>query len=276
MAGRFAVFAYISIPFCFIGIVGNLVVLAAIFTSPLRKSHSLIMVISLVIDNLLRSILAQPHSAYSSIRGVNGLDEGSCKFFAFCVVFLDYVGCSHQAAIAVNRFLAIVCLNKLSQTWHNRLIYILLCFTWLTPLLVFILPFFEIGANYGFSKLFQRCIFTKQSYDFILAYRILFQVLPFVIMGICYLPILIKIKNVRQTVEAGTSAAGVKIAKRFATQVQITKNTAILALFYLVCFMPSTIWNFVVGDLNHDPIENLGPSLFLMLWIGNVHEPRQN
>lgn len=263
-AGGSAIFACIAIPFSVIGSIGNLIILIALLISPLRKSNSVILIISLTINNFLYSTFALPPAITSMITGTSELDAVSCRFFAFFSPYLTNSNCSHQAAIAVNRVIAILGIHHVSAAWQKRVTFALLLASWGVALAVFMLPLFDVGGAYGLSKALGRCIFTNQLYSFILAYRILFQVIPFVIIVISYVVILAKIRQARKAI----SPSQKKDTAKFKSQVRITKNTFGLGIFYFICFLPYSVWNFVVGDINHDPVKNLGPSLFLLLWCG--------
>ncbi|XP_055336578.1 melatonin receptor type 1B-A-like [Paramacrobiotus metropolitanus] len=269
MPVAFTVFGYCTIGLVVFGFVGNVLMIGSMFHGKLYRHTTNQLLINLFLVGAIYAALAMPAAAYSTIRLGWHADNGSCRFFGFMALSGCFVSCLNHAAIAVARYLAVVHIGSISKRIQDRVGLVMLVLTWLMPYVVFTFPFFGVGAMYGYKKSVERCQYSSVEAPFVNAYRFIFQIAPIVVMCICYTLIVFKVCLVRTAVGRNKQKdTSLRFKHRFSVELGIAKRTGTVAVFFIVCFLPSVVWSYIPGSIVQDLTENLAPSLYLLMWFG--------
>ncbi|XP_055347884.1 beta-3 adrenergic receptor-like [Paramacrobiotus metropolitanus] len=270
MAVVYEVFGYILIPLMVVGFVGNSLMICAMLHSRMCLTPTNRLLLSMFILGAVYSSLAMPPTAFSHITHRWDLGAGSCRFFAFLTITMTFVHCLIHAAIPIARLLAIHYVSRVSHQLENRVGQALVAVTWLFPAVVFTLPFFQVGASYGFNRGIARCQWEAVQYPFVVFYRIVFIVLPLVVIVLGYGLIMWQVRVMRLAAakEHKTKSRSLRFARQLGLELVLAKRTAIVSGYFMACFLPNTIWTFIPGSITNDLAENLGPALYLLTWFG--------
>ena len=97
----------LNVPMMFISIIGNALVLAAIFKTPSIRSTSMTMLCSLAVSDLLVGLIAQPLYVADEIKSLMAQDRLLYRVSAMIGFFVCGVSLATMTAISIDRFLAL-------------------------------------------------------------------------------------------------------------------------------------------------------------------------
>ncbi|XP_033113257.1 G-protein coupled receptor moody-like [Anneissia japonica] len=191
--------AAIIILFCIVGLLGNILVILAIFNKKRLRTlpNSFIASMSLA-DIVYITCGAAPGAGAFMNRGWSS--EHICAINQYVILGFCFISLLHMVCIAVSRFIHVVHYTSAAHTLNRRNVLLALLITW-TLLPVFLIPYHFIvaGGPFYLQKAFRCVTLSDNSQVGITAFLYLVCfVLPSVIVVVCYVKIRTFVKKKKQ------------------------------------------------------------------------------
>jgi len=217
----------LNVPFMWISIVGNTLVLATIITNSSLRSPSLILLCGLAMADLAVGLIVQPLYIAKEITASEHLrDITAMMGFAFCGVSFGTM-----ALISVDRFLALRCHLKYSTLVTSSRVVYSLVFVWLIHFVVLNRFFFPPKYIYvGFAMIFIYITAATVSYTGI--YRI-----------VCRHQLQIHVQQ--RAVQGSQTQNTFNVARLKRAAV----NTFVFYICTILCYFPWFIYRLFYGDI---------------------------
>ncbi|XP_055353230.1 melatonin receptor type 1A-like [Paramacrobiotus metropolitanus] len=280
------VFGIITIPISLVGTAGSIGCLGFIRTHAKQQSSSTnALYINLSIATLLFCGIVCPVHAYtqlaqqaSSFAQPTYLAKSACSFIGFFYFWTLTASAYSHSAIAANRlFIVVLQKSKLSSTSTT---VFLIAASWFIAGMTFMWPLLRLGGTYGFSTESMKCTFSSlTSPEFVISYKVLYGFVPVIIMVICYAAVFCKVaissRKLRKNPavnQAGALLMPVNHRRQRNAERKITQIAFITCVGFIVCYVPSAIFGFVVKA--RAALQSpMGMALVFLMWIGCAANP---
>ena len=207
-----------------------------------------------------------------------------CQINAFSNVSMVYVVVLCHAAIALNRFCVILFYQRPHILKSRAMLAALLLSPWLVTFAIYVFPFFHLGGTFGYVRFpVYKCSFVDRKPSFLMASRALTTGLALVVICGAYFAIWLKVtvneprraaviarrsNAVRDRMIRVPVSSVPRALRQMKKEVKVAKSTFVTCLFFVVCFLPSTIQAFVMNNPNG--LQSFaGQALITLQWIGN-------
>ena len=211
-------------------IVGNVLVLMALYRNPRLRKLSNLYIISLAVSDIILSAVAMPFTCISEIAGRWILGQTICSLQASLATMLGTTSLVNMAFIAGNRLLKVVYPNT-----HRKLvsmktilfsIVVAWCFTGAIPL-----SFYITGVRVIFHPGHAVCLFdfSTASYTLIALIAVFEAFIPYQVILICYFKVWRFVRS--HSVQMTTSRVN-------AEDVKLNRLLSLIVISFTVCFTP--------------------------------------
>ncbi len=237
---------YLIVTLCvtIIGVIGNSMVLAALFVNKKLLVLKNIFIANLAVADLLVAGIIHPYTAFAITRrtyfyGVSNYDPTRlCTFLAsFCVI-----SCSASVlsitAIAVNRYVYI-CHNHIYRKFFFRGSMIGITISiWILGVIVDMPNFIGLGRHVFHAKQI-TCFFDTEHFGYKLYFVFIGMVLPLGLTFICYVFIVkLVVRNKRRIRDQVETTRNVNIKP---ADVKLLKTVAIIGMLGVILYTPFTL-----------------------------------
>ena len=175
-----------------VGTVGNLCTIIIVATNKIMMASCFnLLVLSLATVDFITAAFMLPSNVLFYINKT-APNPNYCKFQAFFYYNCGYISVVHFVIIAVTRYIGIVLPNDWNYLVNEkRFIYLWIFISWtFAPIVLF--PFwFEENGGFGWYDAYTLCVFKSWEYsvewkNYMIFSRILFQLLPAILMSFIY------------------------------------------------------------------------------------------
>lgn len=253
----------VLLPIGVLGITGSLLCCFILGKKP-KKSRSVAdyLFLNLSATSLFMSLFVTPFQAYTALAGrLNFLNtktySPACECIAFFYMFVSNASPFCHVAIAISRFFIVVLSRYLFLRTTG--VNILMVFSpWILALFCTIWPLFRIGGVYGYNAQSNRCttIASLTAYEYQLFLRSVAPLISVPSMIICYVAVFGKVIATKNRISVRRPDASIlqtqgsvkgKI-RRKQSEMQLTKVAFSTCLFFIVMYMPTTIYSLSAKD----------------------------
>ena len=200
LGGDRYVFFTLTLLVSIIGVFGGVYCVTTACRNRDLRVRSTALIVNLSTATLLLCGIALPTHAYTilSPSSDNFFSQeehsGACRLIAFLYFFsMTFCAFSHSA-LGLNRMFAIITAEhrRLRFLTSRPVTAVLILLSWVISGVTYIVPLLSLdGEDFGFSRRSLRCSFSSHgSPSYVIAFKIVYTVLPFAIVLLCYLVIL--------------------------------------------------------------------------------------
>ncbi|OQV21948.1 hypothetical protein BV898_04160 [Hypsibius exemplaris] len=301
----YEVYGIITIPIGVVGFIGSLLCVWTIWrsrqhhpTQHKSSSNSNILFLNMSLSSLLFCGIVCPFHAYAQITQLRSTlaqraDDSLCQFIAFAYFTTLTASSYAHVTIALNRFFAVI----LSGTAHGmfqskRFTVFMMALSWMVAGATFAPPLFRSfkTVSYGFSEESMKCTFTSLGNSvYVIAYKVVYAWIPFLIMVLCYACIFLKLKlskkrirhqnqpieSIQQSNGGNPRVAVMKLIRQRRSmrgEIRVTKIAFITCASFLACYVPNTLFGFAVKT-RKELQSPLGIALVMLWWVGCATNP---
>ncbi|OWA53524.1 hypothetical protein BV898_17950 [Hypsibius exemplaris] len=255
------------------GCTGAMLCLLAIFTLNFCGRQNILtsvrpIFVSLCISSLIYSIICA-FQAYSCLVGLPNFlalpaYDPLCQIIAFGYYMIFFVDVLQHVTLALHRFFAIVVANRIVWVRTRACTAVLVAMPWVVMIIYMGLPFFHVGADFGYNFTLDRCYIIKvHSWAYAQFRKVFFITIAFVCIAICYSSIAVKVGVSRRraigAVEVSTKRTDASSAvNHHGHSVEpthkhpqdnrgagVTKTVIALCLLFVITFLPWVIYPLV-------------------------------
>ena len=211
-------------------IVGNVLVLVALYRNPRLRRPSNLYTISLAASDIILACAAMPFTCVSAITGRWVFGRAVCYLQASLATMLGTTSLVNMALIAANRLLKVVYPNTHRKLVSEKAILISIlaawCFTGAIPL-----SFYITGVRNMFHPGHIICLFdfSTASYTLIALIAVFEAFTPYQVIFICYFKVWRFIKC--HSVQMSSSHAN-------AEDIKLNRVLAFIVITFTICFTP--------------------------------------
>lgn len=211
-------------------VVGNVLVMVALYGNPRLRRPSNLYIGSLAVSDIILSSIAMPFTCISAIAGRWIFGEAICWLQASLATMLGTTSLSTMALIAVNRLLKVVYPNTHRRFVSVKTIFFSIvvawCFTGAIPL-----SFYVTGVRNVFHPGHVVCLFdfSTASYALIASIAVFDAFMPYQIIFICYFKVWRFVRSHR--FQMNTSHVNVE-------EVKLNRLLAVIVISFTICFTP--------------------------------------
>lgn len=218
-------------------IVFNLLACVNIWKNDLLRTWHNIFTINLIIIDLITSVFSMTFTILVLAYGEWPMNAGMCQFSGYINAVLATIGIHTLALFSFSRYQLFACPKKYLTVWNRKRCLQALSAVWALDFLVCLPPLFGWGS-YNFLERNAVCFlqFTaSKAYSSVYVYGLLALPLIFSVVYLVRLYIALRKRrrvNFRSSNTAGTSDL------EFRQTIRAAKSLLILALAFLLCWLP--------------------------------------
>ncbi|XP_046545111.1 adenosine receptor A3-like [Haliotis rubra] len=225
----------------FVSVVGNGLVLVAIYKTPKLQTTTNCFIASLALADLFVGIVVAPCAALSFLN--LSMDFYACVFINSVIILFTQVSIFGLLAVAIERFVAIKHPFLYQRVMTIPRAIMALVVTWIFAILIGLVPMF--GWNLGQTG-YKTCGFTDViDMNYMVYFNFFgFVITPLIIVMLIYIYIFIIVKRqMRQIAALEVAAEGKKKNKKFMKEIKAAKSLAMVIGLFAICWLPVHICN---------------------------------
>lgn len=256
------------IPIAFAALIGNVLVLLAIYRNQRLRSTTHYFIATLAVIDLMSACICQPLTASSLASGRWLTGTLGCDIQGFFNSFLTYTSSCTMVLTAVNRYYRVIKPQIYKRRFsRNRVIFLILSMLLFTFCIV-LLPVLSGWGRFEFSNIFSACILQFPQGNLATAWAgfefVVFSLIPLVIIAICYYKVSKTIRHHNQNVLASLQGNDSNVLSINVEEIKITKTLFGLVFAFFACvfigFILVVVCRVVTGSI-------LGPVGFTVSFL---------
>ncbi|XP_054748060.2 melatonin receptor type 1C-like [Lytechinus pictus] len=247
------VFLFVTIFSLIMGLVGNVLIIGAVFAERRLRVLSNAFIVNLAIADLYVSTFINAFALVGLFKGETYFTSHHplCNFIGATCIICCVCSLWSIAAIAVNRYIAICHRLTYRRIYNKGNLWIHLMFPWLGGVLLDI-PNFAGWNSHKFIEEYMMCTYDiKGRLSYVLFLTIMAVGLPIVVISFSYICIYIYAYSSSHELKkfAGSSSMKPRMKKKLRqTDVKLLRSISILLLAYTIFWFPASLLTLVDSD----------------------------
>lgn len=250
-------------------IIGNAVVVAAIFRNVRLRTLTNIFVVSLSLADFLMAVCIMTFTAVALIEESWILGDFACKFYAYLVLSLSCISLHTMAFTAINRYVRIVRQEKYATIFTRKSTVIMVVFTWVHGLSFGVLYIWASGGEVIFIKDIGSCFPRKIPLSVCLPGYLL----PSSAIFVCYFLVFRSVRQQLHGIGPSLSSQSAQHLGPHVEEVKITRTLFTVVLGFLICWVPTLIIGLVVAKLTHSLPPGYSAVCFGLIYVNSAINP---
>ena len=263
----------VFLPVTIAALVGNCLVLAAIYRNSRLRSSAHYFIATLALTDLLSACISQPLTVTVLVSGQWIGGTVGCHIHGFFNSFLTYTSSYTMVLIAVNRYFKVVRQQSYRRYFTRQRVLLQLVSIWIVNLVVVLTPVLGGWAQFGFSNIFRACVlkFPPNNEAYWAGFEFTtFSLIPMVIISICHYKVSRTIRrhstNVLSFLRTTSTAIHIE-------EIRVTKTLFILVFVFFACMFSGFILVVICRIVTGSVLSPVGYTVGLLISLTTATNP---